>query len=229
MTEKLEFLPVRQKDFVHSRLRKSGDGLWCVNNSDIKDYSRRARIFGRNSGLLEVLKTNLNQNDPGVGLDIAAGSLAVALRDLADMELIQSGLATNYEDRRSFRVAEDQRIGHVSGDITEQRTWDEIERWRQVHAPDGFSVAMHRPVGGLQDLPDFTYEGAVHAVLDMVQDEGVFFTQIPRTLVDNPRLLGPICKSIHDRPDVDRILSSGRPNWFAHVDESDSFAVIIKN
>ncbi len=112
--------------------------------------------------------------------------------------------------------------------LTLPEVWQEIHEWKEANAQDGFALAMHRPVAALQDLPTRTYSGALHHVLGIVREGGLFMAQIPRQLMLNPNNLFPICESLQERTDIEEIILSAPPSSTPNEDEADSYAVIIK-
>lgn len=225
----LQFLDGAGDAFAHQDdLHLVGDALWKVNNSSLADYAARASFYGDPGSLIEIIDDQIGQDEANAGLDIAAGSYARALRDLLDSGVIGRALATNYEDRRPLYVSRDERIGHVQGSLTEAGPWAGMRAWRDQHAPQGFALTMHRPVGGLQKLPYKTYFGAAHFILDMVRSHGMLFTQVPRSLVEDAVPLSYLCASIRERPDVrDIIVSPPKPEG-TFIDWADTYAVILK-
>jgi hypothetical protein len=204
------------------------DHNWSVNNSSLRDYSRRANMNGRIDGLIRMIEGRLGEGEDNVGLDLAAGSRPHALSNLLESGVLARALATNYADRRPRSLKRDPRLDHRKGNLLNPKTWQGIQAWQQQHAPEGFALAMHRPVGGLQDLPPDFYEGAAHAVLDMVGEDGMFFTQVPRILAAVPRHLERVCEGIQDRPDVEEVVRSLPRSKDMPVDERDPCVVIFK-
>ncbi len=228
----LSFLRSARGAYAHrARLMTERDNFWNVNNSDIKDYSERARDMGRVGGLTAVIVEQIGREESNAGLDIAAGSNAEALTDLLDAGVLGTALATNYSDRRSKSVRSDARLGHVKGGLTRRKTWNHIIGWKNEHAPDGFALVMHRPVGGLQQLPAETYKGVAHLLLDMLRPEGLMFTQIPRSLTAKRAEYVEICEGIKARADIDDIVWAPHPSHAAYhgLDWSDHYVVITKS
>ncbi len=63
----------------------------------------RGQIFGDIRAVKFIIDAQIGGESDNVGLDIAAGSDARALRDLLDSGVLRLALATNYEDRRLMR------------------------------------------------------------------------------------------------------------------------------
>ncbi len=225
----LEFLDgATPADKLRHRLEEQGDGLWSVNNSTIDDYSSRANFWGHPGGLKFIIDAQIGGESDNVGLDIAAGSDARALRDLLDSGVLRLALATNYEDRRPDAVINDSRLAHIDGKLTDPATLAGVVDWKKRHAPRGFAIVMHRPIGGLQTLPFRTYRGASHLMLDMTRSGGLTFTQVPRNLVASPRVLAGLCASIRQRSDVAEVIVSPPKPPYTHVDSADLYAIILK-
>lgn len=209
-------------------LKWHGDRSWAINNSSLRHYSRRANIDNDPDGLITFITDKIGTSEDNVALDVAAGSNPQALRDLLDSGVVGRALATNYQDRRPWAVRRDTRLDHIKGTLAQADTWRKIIDWQRDHAPDGLAIAMHRPVGGLQDLQPEVYRGAAHVLFDMVRPGGIMFTQVPRRLRNVPGQLEELCGSLRERPDVGGIIHSAPRPRYAHVDESDTYAVIIK-
>ncbi len=211
-----------------SYLADRGDRTWRVNDSPLADYSRRAHIFGRPSGLIDLISERISPSDENVGLDVAAGSSARALRDLLESGVLGLALATNYENLMSTDLSDDSRLDQINGDLTLEWTWHRIRQWKDRHASQGFAIVMHRPIGGLQELSAHTYRGAAHLLLDMVQPEGIMFTQVPRRLVRDQRALSRVCSGVRARSDVAEVITSARKAQQIDNDQNDLYAVILK-
>lgn len=215
----------------------NGDANWRVNSSSFNDYSRRADIHGHPDGLTDIVFSQVGLDPNNVGLDIAAGSSARALRDLLDRGVLGRALATNYQNRRPSKVANDPRLDHITGDITKPSVLEGVASWTHANAPEGLALVMHRPIGALQDLPPRTYKGAAHFLLDLVRPEGIMFTQVPRSLRKRGALgaMRSICASIIERPDVAKVMATPPRNRPKNdvlrndLDENDVYAVIIKS
>lgn len=205
------------------------DDWWKVNNSSFRDYSRRAKLLGCRGGLRQIIDTQIVSGEDNVGLDIAAGAKARALRNLLDSGVLRSALATNYKDRRPRRIVKDSRLEHIDGDLTDPATWRKIVEWKNHNAPHGFTLAMHRPVGGLQHLPNEIYRGAAHLVVDLVKPGGLLFTQVPRNLASDQGALVELCAEIQERPDVAEVITSPPKSPYAHIDKADLYAVVFKS
>lgn len=185
------------------------DRIWTTNNSSFEHYCRGLTFPSKKSFQTIVTESGIKN---GIGLDVGAGSNAVALRDLLDSGILRKALATNYEDRRSREVRQDSRLGHVSGNILAVETWLEIDAWRQAHAPQGFDLIFHRPYGYLQNFPPQFYEAASNILLDLLRPGGIFFTQVPEPFVVRPDARQAICRRIKARGDISRIMTSTWPS-----------------
>lgn len=203
--------------------------FWRVNNSGIDDYSERARILGAPDTLKVIIAATLGYNEDSVGIDIAAGSDIRALRDLLDLHILRSAVATNFSDSRSRSAFGDLRVSHIDGDITVPDTWLQIGQWQERHTPEGFALAMHRPVGALQELPVHTYRGAAHFLLDRIKPGGLMFTQVPRTIVEDKREMLDLCRTINRRKDVVEVITSPQAAPGTPKDWADTYAVILKH
>lgn len=207
----------------------NGDHRWRVNNSTMQDYSRRAYIGGTVHGLEDIIVDRVGHSEDNVGLDLAAGSRAQALRDLLDSGVLGRALATNYQNRMPRRMRKRDDLDHIKGNLVKQETWRKIIDWQKRHAPEGFDLVMHRPVGGLQDLGPRTYHAAAHILLGTVKPGGMMFTQVPRRLVNLESSLDRLCRDIRGREDVEGVITTGeRPSKRLSNDESDLYAVILK-
>jgi hypothetical protein len=193
-------------DIPIARLEELEEGKWSTTDSSIDDYSARANFLGRSDGLVEIIRRQLGDADDNVGLDIAAGANGRALRDLLDSGILRKALITNFADKRSDEVKHNDRLYHITGNLVLPQTWHEILDWQETFAPDGLSLIMHRPVGALQDLPNATYRGALHLLLDRTRLGGLLFTQIPRPLVRDTAALLNIRDTLRARSDVGRVI-----------------------
>lgn len=227
----LSFLDgVQEPRIAREYLAKKGDDAWDINDSTIHDYGRRANFFRDPEGLVRIIRSHIGFDTENVALDLGAGTHAQALRDLLDSGAVGRALATNYEDRRLVGP-EDPRLDRIAGDLTLPSTWRDIIEWQRLQASQGFNLVMHRPIAGLQKLPPRAYRGAAHLALDIAHPEGLMFTQVPRSIVEDPPQWDRLCRSIRNRPDVLRVIAS--PPRPAHVrywktDESDAYALILK-
>lgn len=208
-----------------AKLARNGDrASYGINGTSFDDYTVAANILEAPFGLQVVVAEAMRGHDENVGLDIAAGSDADALVDLLDDGLLTTGIATNYADERSPKVANDTRLKHISGSLLEDTTWRELLETVEDEAPDGLALVMHRPLGELQYLPPNTYRGAAHFLLDLIRPGGVMYAQVPAQLEINPRDMVDICTDIRARADVVDVLNGSR---FYHVTELQH-AVILK-
>lgn len=205
-----------------------GDRRWGFNDSAMLDYSRRAHLDANPFRLLEIIGERLGQSGRNVGLDIAGGSKATALRELLDSGVLGHAVVTNYQDRRGRKVKRDHRLDHVKGDITRRSTWEEIVERQQERAPEGFKLIMHRPMGALQQLPVDFYRGGLHAALDMLAAGGVLFTQVPDRLDTQPQHLETVCASLAERSDIERMVKSGPKPRYAWPNDFKPSVVILK-
>ncbi|HEX5743875.1 MAG TPA: hypothetical protein VFX84_00265 [Candidatus Saccharimonadales bacterium] len=206
-----------------------GDRNWVVNNSTMQDYSRRAFIGGSVNGLSDLVADRLGTTGDKVGMDLAAGSRAQALRDLLDSGVLGRALATNYRDRMPRKASRDD-LDHRDGNLTHHGTWREIVGWQELHAPEGFDLIMHRPVGGLQELKPATYQAAARILFDMVKPGGMMFSQVPRRVMNIDGGLRDLCRSVRSGGEVEDVVTTGeRPGGRRPKDESDFYAVLLKS
>jgi hypothetical protein len=178
------------------RNREEGDIRWDYNDTPFEYYGVN-RTHGEASLYAHKVYEHLLVN-PGVkiALDIAGGSNGRAIRDLINLGLVNSGLVTNYEDRRNESTKKITELGHVAGDLIKQETWKKIQAWKDEFAPEGFSVIMCRPVGGLSYLPGAFYVGGLATLLDWLQPGGVGLFQIyPEAEHDG-------CEMLRNRDDI---------------------------
>ncbi len=184
------------------------DSQWFVNDSGIGYYSRCAYLNGRADGLTDLLSERLANTQNGIGMEIAAGSNAVALRELLESGLLAGALALNLCDTRSDETRQDDRISHLAGDVTLRETWGGIYEWIEDKTPEGLDLILFHPVGGLSGLPQDVYEDAAHHMVDLLKPGGVFFAQAPKPLLaGNPRLR-KLYKGLCSRDDVESIAIS---------------------
>ena len=206
-----------------------GDRNWAVNNSTLYDYSRRAYIDGDRTRLLDLINERLGTSEDNVGLDVAAGSRAQALQDLMDSGVLGRALATNYRARIP-RKERRQSLDHIRGNLTHRETWQKILGWKDEHAPDGFDLVMHRPVGGLQDLDLHTYQAAARMLFGMVKPGGMMFSQVPRRVMNMEKGLGELCRTVRESGEVEGVVTTGQRSSRMRLpkDESDHYAVVLK-
>jgi hypothetical protein len=206
-----------------------GDKQWIVNNSTFSDYSRRAYIGGSTSGLSRLVDERLGDSEGAVGLDLAAGTEARALRDLMDSGILEQALATNYRARVTRRLRRNN-LDHIRGNLTSRETWQKILGWKDRHAPEGFDLVMHRPVGGLQDLDPRMYQAAGRILFGMVKPGGMMFSQVPRRVMNVEGGLRSLCQSIREGGEVERVVTTGQRPSHIHPskDERDFYAVVLK-
>jgi hypothetical protein len=205
-----------------------GDRNWAVNNSTMYDYSRRAYIGGSATGLLDIVNERLDTSEDNVGLDLAAGTYAQALHDLLDSGVLNRALATNYSARLPRR-ARRQDLDYLTGNLTRRDTWQAILGWQGEHAPEGFDLVMHRPVGGLQDLDLDTYKAGARILFDIVKPGGMMFSQVPRHAMNDEGGLRELCRSVRSGGQVEDVVTTGeRPSKKLPKDESDFYAVLLK-
>lgn len=178
---------------------------WRINDSPVDDYFRHPNFSGHPEGALGIIEQQLAAIDYRVGIDIAGGANAVALRGLINMGLLDRGLVTNYADKRE---GVDSDIDHIDGHVAATETWVKIKDWQEENCPEGAALILHRPIGALQKLSPSFYEGAVHTALSMLGPNGVMFTQIPKRLREDEAALQEVCLSIQARPDVAEVMRS---------------------
>jgi hypothetical protein len=215
------------------------DCYWDVDNSTIQDYGERADYSRYHPlGLYGIIADCVGQDDQNVGLDVAGGSSGQALRELVAAGIIGRGLFTHFRQHDGSRSI-DSSLTCINGDLRDEKTWLDMFNWKRAFAPGGFAITMHRPVGGVQNLPPRVYQGAVHLLLDMTRPGGLLFTQIPRRLygqeehaqgtVKDYRVtkeLSAVCQGLRQRLGHDAVLLSRR-SANQHFDYSDQFALIL--
>lgn len=210
-----------------SWLGTGGDARWGVNSSSFEDYATDAQFPDYYPGGLEgIIEEALGADSANVGMDIAGGSQARALRDLIDGGVLVKALVTNLEDLRTPETKADRRIDHIAGDLALRETWDTIIQWQAANAPDGLSLIMHKPFAGLQDFAPNVYERAAHTLVDMLRPGGIFFTQVPKSLHAQPKALLATYRRLLERPDVRGIIPSTRASFEAG---KHAFGAIIKH
>lgn len=207
-----------------------GDHRWQINNSSLANYSHFANIHGTSTGLLDIIRERIGTSGDSVGLELAAGSSAQATRDLLDGRILSKALVTNYQRLKPRSVRRNPRLTQVKGNLTRPRPWEKVVKWKEEHAPEGFDVIMHRPVGALQNEAFPFYRGAAHALLNMLKPgRGLMFTQVPRRLVNVTTALEETCEEIRGRSDIEEIITSEEPRApRMRKDASDLYAVILK-
>jgi hypothetical protein len=223
----------------NSRVGVIGDRSWGINDTPFRQYTADAVFPHYPGGLEDIIQERIGYSDTNVGLDLAGGSQGRALRDLIKDGILTKGLVTNLEDLRTHNTKSDTRLNHIAGDLAIRQTWEDIIDWQAVHAPDGLSLIMHRPMGGLQHFSQSTYRRAAHTLVDMLRPGGIFFTQVPRysdpsrhsqpiryDQLTRPNIEKTICQELLARPDIEQIISTepatlrpGKPH----------FSIIIKN
>ncbi len=180
---------------------------WGTNNSDFEAYCVDLALPDNPEGLGGIIEAQIGRSKNSVGVDLAGGSEAVALRDLLRQGFLGKALVTNYSDKPTD---DDPRLYHIEGDLASRSTWANILGWQKEHAADGLDLVMHRPVGGLQNFQPFVYTSAANLLLDMIRPGGVMFCQIPRSLTRTRGQIGlnVVCSQITEREDLDRIVPS---------------------
>ncbi len=224
----LEFLDGAKEPLGHRLslwIRKDW-GTWQIIDSSFNDYVARIATVREKIPVKTIIATHLEESENRVGLDIAGGVSGRALRQLVNRGLLDKGLVTNYDDNRSFSEKQDSRLGHVDGNLTNANTWQRILDWQRQNAPEGFGFVMHRPVGGLQELQPEFYAGATCLVLDMMSSSGMFYTQIPESLVTNNVAKKKVWRELKSRGDI-------AAAWLATTDggkmhSNNAHALIIK-
>lgn len=186
--------PVR----TETRNRQEGDSRWCVNDTGI-DYYGKFATEGIPSVYADLLVEHLKDRPKGVVLDVAGGNNGRAARDLMERGLAHRALVTNLEDLRTIDTLKVAQLGHVSGDIIRQDTWEKMERWKEVFAPGGFSAIMYRPYGALENLPLRFYVGGLRTLLNWLGEGGVGLFQIPH--FSEPA----VCPMVKSRDDIERV------------------------
>lgn len=208
-----------------SRLGIEGDSVWRVNNSTIEEYAQDAQFPSYPFGLLGILESATHPEQQNVGMDLAGGSQAVALRNLLDSGVLTKGLVTNYEDLRTPATKADTRIDHIAGDLADTQTWQSIIEWQNTNAPDGLSLIMHQPYRGLQNFIPSVYARGAHLLLDMLKPGGVFYTQVPSALHQRTSDLSAVYRDLRTRPDVREIIPSTRSPY---EEGRNIYGIIIK-
>lgn len=193
---------------------------WGINNSSLGDYSWS--IFGEDDQdrLAEFIGATIGDGDH-TAIDIAGGTDGRAMQEMLDLGLVRTGLVTNLLDRRNQEARDFPGLHHVAGDIVLRATWEAIDSWCDEYAPDGVSVILHRPVGGIQHLDPCFYELAAHKLLDMLCPGGVMVAQVPNILAPYPWLSSPelsrIGEAISTRGDVDAEVKVGDGRKYAFL------------
>lgn len=181
------------------------DAHWGINDSSFYDYDHR--IYGTvgSNILLQTLLERFGTGEERVMLDVAGGSNGKAVQDLVERGIVNKGLVTNLEDRRTLKTRHLGSLGHVAGNLVHQKTWDDIEVWREQHAPEGFSFTSHLPVAGLQRLQPEFYFQATRMLVDMAAPGGLLMLQVPSVLRDNtPATLIPEDCFLRTDPAIER-------------------------
>lgn len=208
---------------------------WGFNNPTFDDYcgsfgERTASIGEPRDGLREIVERQIGHSPKNIGLDVAGGSQGTAIRSLVAEGIIGTGLVTNLFDTRTEETKEDLSLHHVDGDIVSKETWIKIIEWKKEHAPEGFALIMHRPIGPLQGYPETFYAGAANLLLDMLRPGGVFYTQVPGCLRPNEAHddnvgLQAVSKAIQARPDIGDIAGNSP---YGYIYPSSNMVVITK-
>ncbi len=147
--------------------------------------------------------------EPGVALDVAGGKNGRAARDLLNLGVVTRALVTNYEDLREPEVKAIDRLDHSTGDLRRPPAWQRMEAWRKENAPDGFSVTMHMPRGGLQNLSDQYYVGAARQLIEWAAPSGLLLLQVPLSMSEQARetvASDQRIEPVHYEPAFDKVL-----------------------
>lgn len=182
--------------------RTRGDATWHINDSSFDDYSGKIDFPGLGN-LRGILERQIGYDSSNTGLDVAGGSQGIAIQDLLRADFIGKGLVTNFEDLRTKKTKKIDALDHIAGDVANTEVWQSIFDWKEEHSPEGFSVILHRPAGGLQDFGPNAYAPPLHFLLDTLKPGGVLFTQVPVALRLSPRQTWfPIHLSVRSRSDI---------------------------
>lgn len=212
------------------------DSGWLFDNSSFSDYAGNANFKRYDGGLLGIIRRQIGLNKENIGVDIAGGHKGRAISDLIHRGVIGKGMVTNYYNDYPWPIYSGD-VDFISGNILRVGTWKEIIKWQRSKAPDGIDLVLHRPVGGLQDLPTEMYIGATHALLDIMKPGGVMFTQMPRTITGGYRGWGhrndkdgarKLRSAIMERDDVGRLVLSKQDDENTDPDRGDIYTVIVK-
>ena len=197
-------------DFLHGAPETIEPGTnafidkWGTNDSNFTDYCEYAPL-----GTREIIESRLAGLASKAAIDIAGGTNGMAIQQLLRDGLIDTGLVTNYRDLRDDAL-EEMRMDHVDGDILRKETWLRILEWQRERAPDGFSLVLHRPVGGLQKLEPKIYKGALNLLLSRTRPSGALLTQIPDKL-DHTEQGERLCSELAARTDIEAVYA---PKYF---------------
>lgn len=181
--------------------------IWTIDDSPFENYVSMVNFDSGSAK--ECIVRELVNDANNAAIDLAGGSNGRAIVDLIDSGLIKQGLYTNFVDQRDTEQT-NPNVHFLPGDLLSDQTWEEIRIAGKRIAPKGFKLALHRPFGALQDLESDDYIGGVKRVLDVLQPEGVFYTQVPGSpyLATDRCFLDEIYSAISEFPDVDRIICS---------------------
>jgi hypothetical protein len=188
------------------------EGGWGYNDSGITDYN--ATSFNDTfpgAPLNDIIAARVGTSPDNVGMDIMGGSNGVALHDLMAAGVIGQGIVTNEHDEQGPGARENPNLHHVEGDILQRQTWEDMILTQREVVPEGLAVAMWRPIGAIQHQTYEVYQGAAHAVVNMLRPGGVFFAQVPQGTIGD-RGPGPreFFRSFAVRGDVERVVRSDR-------------------
>lgn len=184
-------------------------GYWPSNNSPIEDYGKAEfhdAIPGAN--LTDIIVNTIGRSPDNVGMDVMAGSDLVVLQQLLIEGIIGTGIGTDSQDNRAPETASNSDLRFIQGDQLDEATWLAMLHDQQELAPEGLAVALWRPVGAVQYQPPHVYQGAAHAILDMVRPGGMFFSQVPARFIGNRDASRQVLSSLVRRGDVARIITS---------------------
>lgn len=198
-------------------LRYAKRNGWAAEN-DIHDYGQ-ARFSNAypTSSLVEIIAQEKKPGRPNVGMDILGGKRGLALCDLLTRNVLDAAVIVDLAAQPD-EAPEHPGLRHVAGDIMRRETWLDMRKAQQELAPEGLALIMHRPLGALQQqLPAF-YEGAAHALLDMLRPGGILFAQQPDRLFFGREHIGSLRRSLNARGDVGRITLSD-PSLYKFRDE----------
>lgn len=217
----LAFVGHAEFDPVDRILDMPGKGeKWQVDDSSIDEYSVLAGLpEDFDTGLGGMIAGAIGTDKGNIGIDIAGGANGKALQELLTLGILDRALVTNYSDNRSPATKKIDQLNHISGDLCDVSTWQEIAEWIDDNAPEGLDLVMHRPAGTLQDMSPAFYEGAFEFLLGKTRPAGIHFLQIPEALVipSPDRTLKPICDRVKE--DIAEVL-------YSNVDPNSDFPVI---
>lgn len=169
----------------------------CIESKDrfFRNWEwQNSGIFGYASGFgisVEAFKDTIESTLEGhdleerVGLDLAGGSQGLAILQLIQQGVIGKGLTVDHQVYKT-RDMNEPNAHLVSADLTTEDGWRAIFDWKDVHAPKGFPLILHRPGDALQSFPAESYTGFLELCLDLMASGGVLISQLPKGLMREP-------------------------------------------